>query len=195
MDNNQVIHELRQLYPSTPIQWFMQILRRVGLGDPQRLREELGASEQQTLRWLRRQQKKEERRAATAVNLLKRLEKHRGLRLDMSLPVSHTHVQLILVYGFAKLGSKVIFAGRHTLKPDSVRQNVARKLNQLGMHLNRDVFSTTLAFLIRHGVVASNLGKDGALSLNVDEHAPGVTETGRKIIQEVKWFFHGRLRS
>lgn len=196
MDIEQEIRKLRELYPSVPISWFMQILRRVGLENAGRLRGELAEAERQTLHWLERHQKKEARQAAAAMQQLKRLEVHRALRLDMPLTVPHVYVQLILVYGFARVGSQRIFAGGHTLKADSVLKNIERKLEQLGTpSIERAVLKGTLDFLTGQGVVLEDPGKQGALSLNLNENAAGVTETGRQIIVEVKRFFHVRHRS
>ncbi|MDP3727622.1 MAG: hypothetical protein Q8R35_03215 [bacterium] len=195
MDIEQAVRELRELYPSIPISWFMQLLRRVGLENFERLRGELAEAERQTLRWLERRQKKEARRAATAMQQLRRLEVHRALRLDMPLPVPRVNVKLVLAYGFAKVGSRDIFAGRHTLKTDSVLQNIARKLEQLGIpFIDRGALRDVLGFLAGQGVVQSNPGKQGALSLNLNENAAGVSETGRLIIVEAKRFFRDRYR-
>ncbi|MDP3727669.1 MAG: hypothetical protein Q8R35_03460 [bacterium] len=195
MDIEQSVRELRQLYPSIPMSWFMQLLRRVGLENLERLRGELAEAERQTLRWLERWQKKEARRAATAMQQLRRLEIHRALRLDMALPVPHVYVQLVLAYGFAKVGSRDIFAGRHMLRTDSLLQNITRKLEQLGIpFVDRGALRDVLDFLTGQGVVQINPGKRGALSLNLNENAAGVSETGRLIIVEAKRFFHVRHR-
>ena len=194
MDNDQVIRELRLLYPKQPISLFMQILQRVGLENHERLREELGAVEHQTLHWLERQQKKKCKRAKAGISAYRKLEIHRALRVDICLPVPVEYAQLVLVYGFARFGSRVIFAERHKLKADSVKQNVARKLEQVGIRLDRDAINKTLAFLISQGVVVSDSGKDGALSLNLDERGSRVTADGRIIVKEVKRFFHGLFK-
>jgi len=186
VDNDQVIRELRLLYPKQPISLFMQILQRVGLENHERLREELGAVEHQTLHWLKR--------AKAAISAYRKLEIHRALRVDICLPVPVEYAQLVLVYGFARFGSRVIFAERHKLKADSVKQNVARKLEQVGIRLDRDAINKTLAFLISQGVVVSDSGKDGALSLNLDERGSRVTADGRIIVKEVKRFFHGLFK-
>lgn len=191
MDSDQIKHELRPLYPRQPISLFMQILRRVGLENPERLKEELGAAERQILRCLERQQKKEDRRAKVAIKaLLTRLEIHRKLQLDIDLPVSLEYVQVILVYGFAKFGSRVVYAKRHKLKVNSVRQNVMRKLEQVGVAIDYDAISKTLSFLISQGVVNVDASKNGALSLNFDDHGSKVMAKGKLIIKEMKRLFH-----
>jgi len=193
VDIEREFRQLRELYPSIQMGWFAQIVRRVGLENSDRLRAELAEAERQTLRWVARQQKKEARRTAAAMKQFQRLEPHRALRLDASLPVPHIHVQLVLVYGFARPGSRRIFAGGHALKEDSVLQNVERKLGQLKLpSINRTALRETLGFLTGQGMVQSDSGKGGALSLNLDENAAGVTDLGRQIIVETKRFFHTR---
>ncbi|MDP3956625.1 MAG: hypothetical protein Q8P97_01365, partial [bacterium] len=133
-------------------------------------------------------------RATAAINALKKLEIHRALRLDMDLPVPDEYVRLVVVYGFARFGSRVIFAERHKLKADSVRQNVARKLGQVDVRLDCDAINKTLSFLVSQGVVISDSGKDGALSLNFDERDFKATAKGKIIIKEMKRFFHNLFK-
>lgn len=177
------------------MQWFMQIVQRVGFENHERLREELAKAESETLRWIRRNQKKEERRSAAALKQLVTREPHRTLQIEVPPAINKMHAQAVIAYGFSRIGSGVLFAGAHALHEEGVRHNVTAKLKQIGLaSLDLEAFRNVLIFLKQSGVVSEHSGKRGALSLNLDEGAAQVTDQGRRIIVAMKRFFHQKTR-
>lgn len=193
MEAYQVIQELRELYSSIPMPWFMQIMQRVGIENHERLRSELSRAESETLRWLRRNQKKEERRSAFALKELMKRETHRGLHIEVPQFLDKSNVQAVIVYGFSKVGS-AIYAGSRSLTDVAVRHNVEVRLRQIGLTLEAEEFYRSLAYLRQAGVVLEHPDKRGSLSLNLSEDAAAVTVEGRRMIIAVKRFFHQRVK-
>lgn len=194
MEAYRIIQELRELYASIPMPWFMQIVQRVGIENHERLRSELFRAENETLRWLRRNKRKEERRLAFALKELMKREAHRGLKIEVPPFLNKSHVQVVIVYGFAKIGSAAIFAGSRSLTDVAVRHNVQVRLRQVGITLEAEEFYRILAYLRQSGVVLEHPDKRGSLSLNLDENAAAVTADGRRMIIAVKRFLHQRVR-
>jgi len=107
---------------------------------------------------------------------------HRAFNIKIPKDIDGEHLKAYLVYGLIRPSQRRIYAGKKTVKMETIQQFVR---NKLGTYFDEAKFTAAHEWLLRNGVISDNHG----IALNIS--GKNTTKDGQQILSEAKRFSLG----